>query len=39
VVAGVAVHAPAARMRPEQGLEYLPQLRTAADALAATIDW
>lgn len=39
VVAGVAVHAPAARMRPEQGLDYLPQLRAAAEALAATIDW
>lgn len=39
VVAGVAVHAPAARMRIEQGLEYLPQLRNAAEAMSATIDW
>jgi hypothetical protein len=26
-------------MRPEQGLEYLPQLRNAAEAISATIDW
>jgi DNA-binding IclR family transcriptional regulator len=39
VVAGVAVHAPLARMRIEQGLEYLPMLRNAAEAMTATIDW
>ena len=39
VVAGVAVHAPISRMRIEQGLEYLPQLRQAAEAMTATIDW
>jgi len=39
VVAGVAVHAPLTRMRPEQGLEYLPHLRNAAEAMSATIDW
>ena len=39
VVAGVAVHAPLARMRIEQGLEFLPMLRSAAEAMTATIDW
>lgn len=39
VVAGVAVQAPIGRMRIEQGLDYLPQLREAAEALTATIDW
>jgi DNA-binding IclR family transcriptional regulator len=39
VVAGLAVHAPVARMRIEQGLEFLPYLRNAAEAITATIDW
>jgi IclR family transcriptional regulator, acetate operon repressor len=39
VVASIAVHAPTARMRLEQGLQYLPQLRSAAEAMTATIDW
>jgi DNA-binding IclR family transcriptional regulator len=39
VVAGVAVHAPTTRMKIEQGLEYLPMLRNAAEAMTATIDW
>jgi DNA-binding IclR family transcriptional regulator len=39
VVAAVAAQAPVARMRPEQSLDYLPQLREAAEALTATIDW
>ena len=39
VVAGVAVHAPVARMRIDQGLEFVPQLRQAAEAMAMTIDW
>jgi DNA-binding IclR family transcriptional regulator len=39
VVAGVAVQAPSTRMKIEQGLDYVPNLRTAAEALTATIDW
>jgi DNA-binding IclR family transcriptional regulator len=39
VVAGVAVQAPATRMKIEDGLEFLPNLRNAAEALTATIDW
>lgn len=39
VVAGVSVQASSNRMRPEQGLEFLPQLRQAAEAITATIDW
>ena len=39
VVAGLAVQAPTTRMRPEQGLDYLPALRQAAEAITATIDW
>ena len=39
VVAGVAVHAPATRMRLDQAMEFLPTLRQAADAISQTIDW
>jgi IclR family transcriptional regulator, acetate operon repressor len=39
VVASIAVHAPTARMRVEQGIDYLPQMRAAAEAMTATIDW
>ena len=39
VVASIAVHAPTARMRVEQGIDFLPQLRSAAEAMTATIDW
>jgi DNA-binding IclR family transcriptional regulator len=35
--ASVAVHAPAARMPLERGLQHLPTLRRAAQALAATL--
>jgi len=33
------VHAPSARMRIDQAMEFLPELRQAADAIAQTIDW
>lgn len=39
VVAAIAAHAPITRMNLEQAREYLPQMREAADAIAATIDW
>lgn len=39
VVAGLSAQAPITRMRPEQSLEFLPQLREAAEAMTATIDW
>jgi len=39
VVAGLAVSAPLSRMRIEDGLEFLPQLRDAAEQMTATIDW
>ncbi len=39
VVAAIAAHAPNTRMNLEQAVEFLPQMREAADAIAATIDW
>lgn len=39
VVASLAVHAPTARMTVEQGLQFLPKLHEAAQAMGATIDW
>ena len=39
VVAAVAVQAPTTRMRIDQAMEFLPELRQAADAIAQTIDW
>lgn len=39
VVAAVAMQVPAARMSLEQGKDFLPQLRQAAEAMTATIDW
>ncbi len=39
VVAALAVHAPIARMRVDQALEFLPLLKQSADAVAQTIDW
>lgn len=39
LVAALAVHAPAARMRLDQAKEFLPLLRQSADAVAQTIDW
>ena len=39
VVASVEVQAPVSRLRLEEAIEFLPQLRQAADALAQTIDW
>lgn len=39
VVAAVAVHAPLARMRLDQAVEYLPMLRAGAESIAQTIDW
>ena len=35
----VEVQAPVSRLRLEEAIEFLPQLRQAADALAQTIDW
>ena len=39
VVAAVSVQAPVSRLRLEEAIEFLPQLRQAADAVAQTIDW
>ncbi len=39
VVAALAVHAPVARMRVDQALEFLPLLRQSAEAIAQTVDW
>ncbi len=39
LVAALAVHAPASRMRVDQAKEFLPLLRQAADAVAQTVDW
>jgi IclR family transcriptional regulator, acetate operon repressor len=39
VVAAVAVHAPVSRMNLDQAIEFLPQLRQAADSISQTIDW
>ena len=39
VVASVAVHAPSSRMRVDQAVDFLPQLRGAAEAISQTIDW
>lgn len=39
VVAALAVHAPVARMRVDQALEFLPLLKQSADAIAQTVDW
>jgi len=39
VVAAVEVQAPVSRLRLEEAIEFLPQLRQAADAIAQTIDW
>jgi IclR family acetate operon transcriptional repressor len=39
VVAAVAVQAPTSRMTIEQSIEFLPQLRQAAEAISQTIDW
>ncbi len=39
VVAALAVHAPVARMRVDQALEFLPLLRQSAESMAQTMDW
>lgn len=39
LVAALALHAPVSRMPLAQALEYLPQLRQSAEAIAQTIDW
>jgi len=39
VVAALAMHAPVARMRLEDAMQFLPEIRRAADAVALTLDW
>ncbi|HRO58593.1 MAG TPA: IclR family transcriptional regulator [Burkholderiaceae bacterium] len=39
VVAALSVHAPLARLPIEQAVELLPEMQSAAEAMAQTLDW
>jgi IclR family transcriptional regulator, acetate operon repressor len=39
VIAAVSAHGPTSRMNAEQAIEFLPQLKEAAEQIAQTLDW
>jgi IclR family transcriptional regulator, acetate operon repressor len=39
VIAAVSAHGPTSRMNAAQAIEYLPQLREAAEQIGQTLDW
>ncbi|MFY7985894.1 MAG: IclR family transcriptional regulator domain-containing protein, partial [Burkholderiaceae bacterium] len=39
VVASISAQAPTGRLRIEQAMEFLPQMKQAAESMAQTVDW